>query len=200
MTHAGQCSLCPSRQDKHSLGLPFMTVKIISIDNLKINKICGFFKRNPEFVFLTARVLRPSFERRRNQRCLIPLVKAIRVRVRNSPKSHRARPGSSFSASVARVCYGDADQTALRSTSYPAAFIASATAYIQLFPESYCTYKIPLRSEGSSTPDSYTTQTRSRPSRLKKNPISKITFCLARSYLGSPMITEPLGALINFGS
>jgi hypothetical protein len=47
-----------------------MTVKIISIDNLKINKICGFFKRNPEFVFLTARVLRPSFERRRNQRCL----------------------------------------------------------------------------------------------------------------------------------
>src|ERR1700738_1133311 len=143
-----------------------------------------FFQEEPgvRFLFLTARVLRPSFERRRNQRCLIPLVKAIRVLVRNSPKSHRARPGSSFSASVARVCYGDADQTALRSTSYPAAFIASATAYIQLFPESYCTYKIPLRSEGSSTPDSYTTQTRSRPSRLKKNPISKITFCLAQSF------------------
>ena len=37
-----------------------------------------------------------TLERRRNQPCLTQLVKAIRVRVRNSPKVSCTRPGSSF--------------------------------------------------------------------------------------------------------
>ena len=83
MTHAGRCSLCFSRQGKHSLGLPFMTIKIVSMDKPKSNRLCGIFKMPLSSLFwLTARVLRSSFERQTNQRCLIPLVKAIRVRAR----------------------------------------------------------------------------------------------------------------------
>jgi hypothetical protein len=84
MMHAGRCSLCLRGKTSTHLALPFMTVKIISIDNLEINKICGFFMRNPGFVFLTASVLRPSFERTRGPCCLMPLVKAIRVRVQEN--------------------------------------------------------------------------------------------------------------------
>ena len=52
MTHAGRCSLCFTRQGKHPLGLPAMTVKTVSIVTLKINEICGIFKGGPEFVVL----------------------------------------------------------------------------------------------------------------------------------------------------
>jgi hypothetical protein len=41
-----------SQQGEHPLSSPSMTVKIVSIDTLKINKLCGIFKHSPDFVFL----------------------------------------------------------------------------------------------------------------------------------------------------
>jgi hypothetical protein len=61
-----------------------MTVKIVSMDKPEIDKLCDIFNGGLSSLFwLTARVLRSSFERQTNQRCLIILVKAIRVRVRS---------------------------------------------------------------------------------------------------------------------
>src|ERR1700722_3805635 len=111
MTHAGRCSLCFSRQGKHSLGLPFLTIKIVSMDKPKSNRLCGIFKMPLSSLFwLTARVLRSSFERQTNQRCLIPLVKAIRVRgrlldslVARDPDHFFAQPRHSDPASLTPV-------------------------------------------------------------------------------------------------
>jgi hypothetical protein len=74
-----------------------------------------YFQESPEFVFfwLTARGSRPSFERRRNQRCLVPLVKAIRVRVRSFDSLVCTEPGSLFCAGrcARRLDANSADET-----------------------------------------------------------------------------------------
>ena len=97
MTHAGRCFLCFSGKASTHLAYHSMTVKTVYMVTHKINKLCGIFKSGLSSLFwVTARVLRSSFERETNQRCLIPLVKAIRVRVRSLDSLGCTRPGSLF--------------------------------------------------------------------------------------------------------
>jgi hypothetical protein len=93
MTHAGRCF---SGKASTHLAYHSMTVKTVSMVKPKINKLCGIFSGLSSLFWLTARVLRSSFERETNQRCLIPPVKAIRVRVRSLDSLGCTRPGSLF--------------------------------------------------------------------------------------------------------
>jgi hypothetical protein len=77
-----------------------MTVKTVPMVTHKINKLCGIFNGLSSLFWLTARALRSSFERETNQRCLIPSVKAIRVRVRSLDSLGCTRPGSLFAATA----------------------------------------------------------------------------------------------------